>query len=397
MESKAKRTSAKSQFTRSEKKLKEALLDAESLPISLIERRLEDLKIRWNTVQDTHDEYMESNPAEAAKTDEQEAWINEISDRYDNLEVEVHRTLEVQNLKASTIKQEEIPQSAATASNRPQSSVQLDRLKLEKFDGDIRKYPKFREQFDLYIKPLCSTSQVPFVLRSHLSDKVKDEVDNIDDNLDTLWERLDKKYGNHGQLVDAILDDIAKLPRGEGKNTLVMINTIEKAYRDLERMNCESEMKNGTIISMIERKLPADIRSEWLKIIAEKKDTESDEKFSLLMQLLKRSRCIIEYDQAEIRKSTEKKGVTHHTTTKGVKSTTERCWIHDGEGHPIWVCKSFKSMSVPDRISLAQEHKACLACLSTKCTGHTNASNCKKKFTCTVQGCKETHNKLLHL
>ena len=78
MESKAKRTSAKSQFTRSEKKLKEALLDAESLPISLIERRLEDLKIRWNTVQDTHDEYMESNPAEAAKTDEQEAWINGI-------------------------------------------------------------------------------------------------------------------------------------------------------------------------------------------------------------------------------------------------------------------------------------------------------------------------------
>ena len=64
------------------------------------------------------------------------------------------------------------------------------------------------------------------------------------------------KYGNHGQLIDAILEDIAKLPRGEGKNTLVMINTIEKAYKDLERMNCESEMINGTIISMIERKLP---------------------------------------------------------------------------------------------------------------------------------------------
>ena len=60
MDSKAKRTSAKTQFTRSEKKLKEALLDADSYPISLIERRLDDLKIRWNTVQDAHDEYIQS-------------------------------------------------------------------------------------------------------------------------------------------------------------------------------------------------------------------------------------------------------------------------------------------------------------------------------------------------
>ena len=139
-------------------------------------------------------------------------------------------------------------------------------------------------------------------------------------------------------------------------------------------------MKNGTIILLIERKLPADIRSKWLKLIADKKDAESDEKFSLLMQLLKRSRCIIEYDQAEIRKSIEKKGIAHRTTAKGVKSTAEKCWIHDGEGHPIWVCKSLKSMSVPERICLDQEHEACVACLSTKCSGHKNAANCKKKI-----------------
>ena len=81
MESRAKRASDKSQYTRSEKKLKEALEDAERLPISLIERRLDGLNIRWDTVQDAHDEYLETNPREAAKKDEQEDWINEISDR----------------------------------------------------------------------------------------------------------------------------------------------------------------------------------------------------------------------------------------------------------------------------------------------------------------------------
>ena len=175
MDSKAKRTSAKTQFTRSEKKLKEALLDADSYPISLIERRLDDLKIRWNTVQDAHDEYIQSN-TEAADQEQQETWINEIADRYDSLEVDVLRALEEHNLKSSIIKQEEklTQQQAVAASSKSQSSVQLDRLKLDKFEGDIRKYPKFREQFDLYIKPLCSPSQIPLVLRSHLSDKVKE-------------------------------------------------------------------------------------------------------------------------------------------------------------------------------------------------------------------------------
>ena len=114
------------------------------------------------------------------------------------------------------------------------------------------------------------------------------------------------------------------------------------------------------------------------------------------MQLLKRSRCIIEYDQAEIRKSVEKKGTSHHTAAKAVKSSVKKCWIHDGEGHPIWVCKSFKSISVPERISLVNEHNACHACLSSKCPGNADATNCKKKFVCTVQGCKQAHNKLLH-
>ena len=78
--------------------------------------------------------------------------------------------------------------------------MQLERIKLEKFNGDIRKYPKFKEQFELYIKPLCSSAQLPFVLKSHLIEEVREEVDNVDDDLGTLWSRLDKRYGNCGKL-----------------------------------------------------------------------------------------------------------------------------------------------------------------------------------------------------
>ena len=71
-------------------------------------------------------------------------------------------------------------------------------------------------------------SPVPavFILRSYLNDDVKEEVDNLDDNLETLWQRLDKKYGNCGKLVDAILSDLSTIPKGDGKQTLEMIKTV---------------------------------------------------------------------------------------------------------------------------------------------------------------------------
>ena len=38
------------------------------------------------------------------------------------------------------------------------SQIQLERLKLDKFDCNIRKYPAFRERFNIYIGPMCPRS-----------------------------------------------------------------------------------------------------------------------------------------------------------------------------------------------------------------------------------------------
>ena len=51
----------------------------------------------------------------------------------------------------------------------------MERLKLEKFDGDIRYYPTFKERFKLYIEPMCPKSQTALVLRSHLDSVVREK------------------------------------------------------------------------------------------------------------------------------------------------------------------------------------------------------------------------------
>ena len=56
-ELKMKRATAKGQFTRSEKRLKDAITTMESTPISTIERRYSELESKWIMVQETHDRY----------------------------------------------------------------------------------------------------------------------------------------------------------------------------------------------------------------------------------------------------------------------------------------------------------------------------------------------------
>ena len=87
------------------------------------------------------------------------------------------------------------------------SAIQLERMKFSKFEGDIRKYPKFKEEFHIHIRPICSVSQLPFILRSYLSDAIQDEVDNAGNDYNAIWERLDAKYGDKGRLVDAVMAD----------------------------------------------------------------------------------------------------------------------------------------------------------------------------------------------
>ena len=286
-----------------------------------------------------------------------------------------------------------------SSKNTSNNSIQLERMKVQKYDGDIRKYPKFKEEFMLYVKPLCQASQLSFVLKSHLLEEVKEDLDNVNDEFDTLWERLDAKYGNKSKLIDTILADIGKIQYGDGKNTLQLIKTVERAHRDLLRMGEEREMQNGTIISMIERKMPDEMRYEWIKLVSGSNDN-SEEKFKKLMKMLTEWRSMIEYDKAVIRKVTEKKAtIAHHVReSKAKDNNKEGCWIHkEGGEHPIWRCRVFQNKPVTERIALAIENKACRACLKVNCPGSTESKKCSMGFICKAEGCNEAHNSLLHL
>ena len=63
------------------------------------------------------------------------------------------------------------------------SSFRLEKLRFQIFDGNVRKYPQFKSEFNKYVEPICNPDQVAFILKSYLSEEIKEEVDNVGDDL----------------------------------------------------------------------------------------------------------------------------------------------------------------------------------------------------------------------
>ena len=61
-------------------------------------------------------------------------------------------------------------------------------MKFPPFDGNIRKYAKWEEDFETHIKPSCSESQVAFDLNSHLCDELREEMDALGGTETETWE-----------------------------------------------------------------------------------------------------------------------------------------------------------------------------------------------------------------
>ena len=74
--------------------------------------------------------------------------------------------------------------------NSPSSSIRLEKLRFQTFDGDIRKYPKFKPEFQKHIQPLCKSVEIAFILRPYLIDEISKEIDCLGDEIDQIWKRL---------------------------------------------------------------------------------------------------------------------------------------------------------------------------------------------------------------
>lgn len=112
--------------------------------------------------------------------------------------------------------------SVGKGSSSRTRSVQLGEIALEKFDGNVRKYLKFKDEFELYIEPMHTEAQLAIILWSHLYNEVQDEIEYVDASLLSLWSALNSKYERKGKQIDAILSDVIKVMHRSTQNMYVL-------------------------------------------------------------------------------------------------------------------------------------------------------------------------------
>ena len=65
--------------------------------------------------------------------------------------------------------------------------VRLEKFRFQIFQGDVRKYPRFKAEFEKHVKLLCSGNQVPFVLSLICLKKLRKKL--------IILETMLKQYG----------------------------------------------------------------------------------------------------------------------------------------------------------------------------------------------------------
>ena len=300
------------------------------------------------------------------------------------------------------------------ASDYKQNMFKLERMKLPSFNGSLRDYPRFINDFKEYIIPrLKEDKSAAYVLRTCLSGKALEVVRNVDDNLEKMLERLHEKFGQKSKLTDLLMNEIKQLKilnDNDEKGFIKLVNTIESNFNDLSRIEMDREISNSTIVSLIEEKLPKFIKNQWCIELIKTKPKEEN-KFTILLEFLLMHKDAIEYGSCDLRSQNQKPGSSNNHvqgTANAVSSSKvvnnkssgrESCWIHNGTpgaGHAIWQCFDFRSMTVPERLELVNKKNACKRCLLMKCPGAQSNIECKANFKCGIDSCDGLHNTLLH-
>ena len=156
-------------------------------------------------------------------------------------------------------------------SERKQKPLQLEKVKMPLFTGEIRDYARFKTDFEKQVMPTINIESAPYILRSCLSKGPADVVKSIDDDYKALWKRLDEKYGDPTKVVDVIMNAIQNTRNvrdGEKNRLIELINVVEDGYRDLKRLGLEKEITTTSSVSVIEKKLPTDVKKEWAKFVS---------------------------------------------------------------------------------------------------------------------------------
>ncbi|KAJ8049254.1 hypothetical protein HOLleu_01926 [Holothuria leucospilota] len=346
------RRSCRRDVARDIENLKKAVTEGE--PREFLTELYNDLKKSWELLKTAHDGVM-SHVKEGDEEKEEET-MDDIRKSYTEVRKLLYRG------KANEGKEV----------NDKKPSLQLKKMEMPKFSGDVKLYSRFKEDFNKFVKPATHTDQLAFTLRQCLSGEPLRVVVPAEDDVNKIWQRLDERYGTRSKLVDVVIGDLVKhrvVKEGDDRKLVEFIDLVEASYRNLERAGLQGEMANSRVIGEIEKKLPEELFKRWARHMNDK-EIKQEGRMQGLLAFLECERTSIEYTIEILRSD-----AFHSRAVKSVLSTDI---IHQAK-------------SIEERIELLKEKRACFRCLKV---GHV-VIDCRSGV-CGKDGCKRKHHPSIH-
>ena len=255
--------------------------------IETLERERQVLHEQFNKLSIIHDDFILKQGSEM---DSDKGFHAKISEEYTCLNRDIDQLV----YKLTQVKIPSPPVAPVS-----QKNLQLEKIPLPSFDGDIRQYSRFRNDFVEMVMPTVgSKKQAAFVIRQCLSKSIINSIASCEDDVDKILQRLDDKYADPGKITDSIINDIRKfrsIETNNNKRLIEFINLIEWGYNDLKVLKLDKEVCNANVVSLIESKLPNELAMEWYrKIHMDDSNIDKRNKFPYILKFLMTERRALE-------------------------------------------------------------------------------------------------------
>ena len=299
----------------------------------------------------------------------------------------------LENSKAKTV--------SSTETSSGNIKVQLPKLEIVKFDGDIINWQSFWDQFDSAIHSNDRISDVNkfAYLQSYLSEDARNTISGLSPTSLNYREAIDilkQRYGNTQVLISSYMKKFVLLPKivsdNDVKGLRKILDQVECSVRNLRTLKVETSCYGSLLVPLVNEKLPNELRVNIAKSFANdiwdidiminflKKEVEAKERsFAVGMSFdldddIKNSSDVFSssalYSQNKY--SSRKPKVQHCVFCDKNNRSSNRC---------------FKITDMEARKDLVKQKKLCFVCLEK---GHAAYSCTLKNYSC--KKCHRKHN-----
>ena len=403
--------------------------------VSAVRAKMDDVKGAFDALEAAHDTYNDTLDTEAA-IEASKAWLAAAYKDYTSRFRAAREWLLSQQGDVIKSEKDTKPSGVKTVSNdnEPDEVVSdvsefvkllsIPKAELDKYGGDPAEYQTFISLFDECIGDQDVDDQVKLTrLIFYTTGPAKSAIKNCavvggSQGYTEAREILKERFGNVHLISQRIIDDLKNGGSATKARELQQLaDDLAAAKRSLNELSLISEIDNQQCIIEIIGRCSQAVQTQWQhKALKHRRQTGNYPSFSDFVAFVRTKAydsCDPVYGTAVYKPrlksnsatssqfvvSNDSKSATSVApagasaqTKRSYQSTPTPCVLCT-KNHGLFQCDVFKSMRVNSRLQFVKNHKLCFNCLSR---GHFS-KDCKRKSSCTVDGCGRKHTKFIHV